>query len=290
MSYVTIPAKQDGSSWNPYLVSAAPSTSPGYAANIDSTAYDSTNNVWYTKYGPLDTDWKPSTGSQAYPNDESYYKARARTLMGSPRLTCWWWNDFLEPLSESFVIGGTSATCTFTTKYDACGIGTLTCPENATGNSAIILATGTVVSPNGCQLPIDTGDWYIASRFKIAGAITNNAQRAPCIFWLDSGTASGYFLAGAYNRVNYVIQSDLGAYQSTTAIDGNTHLHEVARAGTTTSYYLDEVKIMSGDYVGTGNMAFGLQAQSNSCTTGATVMHMDYACYAVGGNNARTIT
>jgi hypothetical protein len=290
MSYVTIPAKQDGSSWNPYLVSAAPSTSPGYAAAIYSNAYDSTNNVWYVKYGALDTDWKPSTGAQAYPNDESYYKARARALMGSPRLTCWWWNDFLEPLSESFITGASSATCTFTTKYNDCGVATLTCPENATGSNAIILATGTVVAPPGNQIPVDSGGWYIASRFKSAGALENATQRAPCFMWLDSGTASGYFLAGIYNKTTYKFQSNLGSYDSTTAIDGNTHLHEVARTGTTTTYYLDEVPIMSGNYIGTGNMAFGFQAQNNSCTTGATVMHMDYACYAVGGNNARTIT
>lgn len=292
MAYTTIAVKQDGSALYPFLSNSAPSSSPGFAAEIHAVLKDQSTGILYVKTSTSDTGWEPITGSQSYKTDEEYYKFRAQYLMGSPRLTCWWWDDFLEPSSENFISGATSATCTWTTKNDPCGISTLTVPQNATSNSSIQLSTGNTVTPPGNQIPTGSGNWYVACRMKHAGVLTDNTQRAAQFVYLDSDASNAsYLLFGAYSSNFWMFQSDVNsAVNSTTTIDGLTHVHELCRVGTTTSYYLDETRIMSGNLRATGSHYLSLQAQNSICTAGATSMHIDYLCYAVGGNDPRTIS
>ena len=67
MAYVTIPPGLDGSALKPLSVSGPPSTAPGVAAPVGSIAYDTTNGVYYVKYGTAATAWKAVTGANMQP-------------------------------------------------------------------------------------------------------------------------------------------------------------------------------------------------------------------------------
>lgn len=282
MSYTTIPALQDGSAKNPYLVSGAPSTSPGYAANVHATAYDSTNGVWYIKFGTLDTDWKPISGALSYPNDESYYKARARTLMGSPRLTCWWWDDFLEPLGESWTsIAG--ALSSVATKYDPCGVVSIN--AGTKGGSAGLYLGGAADQP-GCFFPSGTsGVFYMAHKAKLnteAACMTFLSMRRPSVFMIDYGNVSTASL-------NWGVRDGGTVTVGTVANDGAAHLHELVRYGGTTTYYLDEAPMMSGNWFPTTAALAILYSEMFTGYTNTTTFNVDFVALAVGGNNPRTI-
>jgi hypothetical protein len=288
MSYLSIPHGGDGSAKYPFLLTFAPSSSPGHVANPNGIAKDTTTGVFYMKTGTGATDWTPITGSLAYETDEDYYKDRARTLLASPRLTCWWWDDLLEPQGEKWT-ASLSTGNTFSTKYNACGVATL---GNDTRSAGSWLYIGTEAPSTGNALPGGSdGSWYMAWRGKKTGTDGNHYAE----MWSRNGTSTYIYFgeqygAGANQHRWGIGLTGTGAVASGVDNDFETHVHELCRTGTTTTYYLDETAIMSGDYYHAGNGAIRFRWGSNGTSANVGTLELDFAAFAVGGNNPRTIT
>jgi hypothetical protein len=251
----------------------------GLAASLRAIGYDGT--VYWQKYGTADTNWRRITGPLSYRTDEDYYKSRASKLMGSPRLTCWWWSDLLEALGEEFTatFGGAA---TWTTKYNDCGVSTL----SSGGSGSFGLAVGGTTTASKNAIPGGTtGVWYICVRMKATGIAAAGTSTYIEIDNLDMGDF------GVASQENWGMWSATsgGAQYSTVTNDQETHVHEFVRVDGITYYYLDEVLIKSGEeFYPTNNGHVFLKGASASSTSRIT--HLDFLCFAVGGNNPRTIT
>jgi hypothetical protein len=278
-----------GAPGKPYTIVGDPTTAPGVAANVGSYGFDGA--VYWQKWGTTNTDWKPITGTYSYQTDEDYYKSRASALLASPRLTCWWWDDFLEPSGEKW-FASLSATGTWSTKYNDCGVSVLkqTNPT-ASGDLRSSIFMGNEADAAGNFLDGTTnGVWYVAHRSKIINANIANQ----CYFGLDSlGTYTAgrlYFGDVGGASTNWGIYTlATGTVLSAVANDGGTHLHELYRVGGVTKYLLDGVEILSGDYFPNGAamyLYFWIQSAVNVDVT----WNIDLVAAAVGGNNPRTIT
>jgi hypothetical protein len=254
--------------------------------------------VCWQKWGTENTDWEPVSGTYSYQTDEDYYKSRVSTLLASPRLTCWWWNDMLEPSSEHYVTN-MSAGATWTTKDNACGVSVLN--SGIPGGVAVAagLAPGNEWNPVGNVFPEGTnGVWYAAARYRLTGGIVGTGYQNQFVIQLDSNNTAhtGYLLAGLRNHATYWSgQYDNGGGHTTfttaVAFDTNTHLHELFRANGVTRYLIDEVEAWnSADAYLQGHCYVRLNCQADPPAAAATVGAVDFMCMAVGGNNSRTIT
>lgn len=295
MAYTTIPAGQDGSALNPYLSRSDPSSSPGFAAEVYAILKDQITGTLYQKTGTADTAWEPITGSTSYKTDEEYYKFRAQSLMGSPRLTSWWWSDLLEPLGEEFTASmGTGST--YTTKNNACGVGTMTV---ATSGSDCYLFVGNEVNAPGNAIPGGaSGSWYVATRLKVNQLIGGAAGISAAMVGIDclNSLSTGVLSFGAVNpfyptSATYGICDDRGATMSTTAFSTAEQVWECCRSGGTTTLYINEAPVASGDrYHGSAAGEVYVRTANSSTSALPTITNIDFLCFAVGGNNPRTIT
>lgn len=285
MSYLPIPYGGDGSATYPFILASAPDAGAGFAANVHSIAKDQSTGIYYQKTGTGDTEWTPITGSTAYETDEDYYKARASMLMGSPRLTCWYWDDFLEPSTENWTASVASGG-TWTTKADPCGVTALTCPSGASSSANIALG-GTFTASKNFIPGGSSGVWYIAIRMKVTGADANGQSAYVELDDLDVGD---FGFAGEERWAMWSATSG-GAQYSATTNDQGTHLHEWVRVGGTTTYYLDEVAIKAGaPYYPSNNAQPFIKAASAAAAAVGRVVNVDFFAGAVGGNNPRTIS
>jgi hypothetical protein len=270
-----------GSPGKPYVLSADPSITPGYAAPLDSIAVYS--GVYFQKYNTTDTDWRYLTGASSYPTDEDYYKFRASYLMKSPRMTCWWWNDCLEPLSESFISTGT-----FTARQNPCGVFNVTQAAGSTSTLRVGNEAGTVT---GNFIPGGTdGVWYMAYRARMSGADVKCYSE----MWAANFVTGKYILFGDGSDTTtlFSLAYDGSANVfSAVANDELVHVHELIRVNGITTYYLDGVSIISGaNYFSTGNGALRFRIGNTAGSTTPRSFDLDWVCAAVGGNNTRIIT
>jgi hypothetical protein len=265
-----------------YTISGDPSVA-GLAAAVGAIGYDGA--VYWLKYGTANTDWRRITGPLSYRTDEDYYKSRASKLMGSPRLTCWLWEDWLEPLSEKFVssVGGGG---TVGTKYNDCGVITLTANGGA---SQANLWLGNAFNQNGNLFPSGTGGvWYCAWRGKVANENQNTFQ----VKLMDTTNSLVWFGDITNNGKKWGIYDQRTTTNNLSAVDNDagTHVHELVRYNGTTTYYLDESSIVSGDFYCTTPGTLVMQAYQYAGAASALTAHLDWVACAVGGNNTRTIT
>jgi hypothetical protein len=300
VAYTTIPAAQDGSALNPYLSNSNPATSPGFAAEVHAVLKDQISGTLYVKTGTSDTAWEPISGSSAYKTDEEYYKYRAQSLMQSPRLTCWWWSDLLEPQGEEFTTS-LSAGATYTTKNNACGVVSINTSTAAGAAKIASVFVGNEVDANGCAIPGgSTGVWYVASRYALSGGRTSEGNMNVCEMTLDSKDAAstGYIYAGIRAltpftkfTVFYSNSASSAGVNTSYDTDDATHVHELSRDGTTTRYYIDESLVLSSTAAFPGGACYpGFYLSAASSATTTTSANLDFYCFAVGGNNPRTIT
>jgi hypothetical protein len=276
-----------GAPGKPYTIVGDPTTAPGVAANVGSYGFD--GSVYWQKWGTTDTDWKPITGTYSYQTDEDYYKFRASSLMASPRLTCWWWDDFLEPTSEKWITS-LSATGTWTTKYNDCGVSRFAQTNpGASGDLRSYVAMGNIFDTSGNFIP-GNGTWYVAFRAKINFTASSHFQITLDCLNTDS---AGRMYFGEGNAVDgkwAIFTNEDGVVYSSVVNDGATHIHEVYRVGGNTYYLLDGVQILSGNYYPHANALYiSMYIQSAGVDVTKTC-DIDWLCAAVGGNNARTIT
>jgi hypothetical protein len=285
MSYLSIPHGGDGSAKYPFLLTFAPSSSPGHVANPNSVAKDMTTGIFYSKTGAGSTDWTPITGSLAYETDEDYYKARASTLMASPRLTCWWWDDFLEPLSEKW----TSNLNSFATKYDACGVATMSA---GTESGVGYLYLGGSAASSGADFPEGTdGTWYMCFRGAVAGTTQTQAYSDMGMFDLNGNVQVSFGDASQFVHDYSFYSGSAGQVLTTTAIDTSAHVLELYRNAGTTYMLVDEVVIGSHTSVFPAlPSSVRFRLGTTATTSSKRSINVDFACFAVGGNNPRTIT
>jgi hypothetical protein len=275
-----------GSPGKPYTLAADPSAAPGYAAAIG--AIGSFGGVYYIKFGTADTEWKPLTGASSYPTDEDYYKFRASYLMKSPRMTCWYWNDCLEPVSESFILQG--GVGSYTTKQNDCGILTLT--QAAGGGANLFLGNESTGTTAGNFIPGGTnGVWYMAYRAKFIGS---DVKCYTELWATDKSVANKYIVFGdsTNTTATWSLAYD-GSAPVYSAVDNDeqTHVHELVRVGGVTTYYLDGNSIISGaNYFSSNNGCLMIRIGNTAGSLTTRIAHFDWVCAAVGGNNARTIT